>query len=330
MKTIIIGGLTLVAVPTTIYGYAMNNADIVDGAASIVEVASVAEDTVDTTKATETPVDSNIADILNIETASADNDRTTIGEEMIAENINAYMSGLKDSTDNISKAISETKNQTKTTQKLAESNSTDNKKETTTEVESTAVETESVEQVEEYVEPVVVEVAPAEPVREYVVYKASTHYVHKNTCRWADGSCYEIESTEGLEARRCTECNADIEIINEYFEPVPETNVGYVDDYDRQLLAEIVWHEAGSSWITQYNKAKIAAGVMNRVYDSRFPDTVYGVLTAPKQFSGYWPGCCTPTQECYDAVDYYFAHPEEFNGDNSWYGDGRQNHFYCI
>ena len=99
-------------------------------------------------------------------------------------------------------------------------------------------------------------------------------------------------------------------------------------DYDRQLLAEIVWHEAGSSWISQYNKAKVAAGVMNRVNDSRFPSTVYDVLTQRGQFSGYWPGCCSPTQDCYDAVDYYFNHTDEFNSDNSWWGDGKQNHFY--
>lgn len=156
-----------------------------------------------------------------------------------------------------------------------------------------------------------------------VVYKPSTHYVHLNTCRWYSSECYEIDSTEGLECRKCSECNPDIDIINEY---VPETPT--VADYDRQLLAEIVWHEAGSSWISQYNKAKVAAGVMNRVSDSRFPGTVYDVLTQRGQFTGYWPGCCNPTQACYDAVDYYFNHTDEFNSDNSWWGDGKQNHFY--
>ena len=146
--------------------------------------------------------------------------------------------------------------------------------------------------------------------------------------------------------RLCSECNPDIPVEKEYKEPeitviVAATNEkeeketeavatysGSIDSYSRQLLAEIVWHEAGSDWISQYNKAKVAAGVMNRVYDSRFPDTVYSVLTQRGQFSGYWPGSCTPTQACYDAVDYYFSHQSEFNSDNSWYGDGTQNHFY--
>lgn len=158
---------------------------------------------------------------------------------------------------------------------------------------------------------------------EYVVYKPTTYYIHRSSCHWVDNSCIKITDTNGIQCRRCSECNPDMVIVTEYIPPTPT-----IADSDRQMLAEIVWHEAGSSWISQYNKAKIAAGVMNRVNDSRFPGTVYGVLTQPGQFTGYWPGCCTPTQACYDAVDYYFNHTSEFNGDNSWWGDGSQNHFY--
>ena len=177
---------------------------------------------------------------------------------------------------------------------------------------------------------------------EYIVFKESTHYVHRSTCRWYDSNCYEITDTNNIEARICTECNPEIEIVNEYIDPAPVTesvsieeeiaNISStttcVTEYERTLLAEIVHHEAGSDWITQYNKAKVAAGVMNRVYDARFPNDVYSVLTAPRQFENYWPGCCIPNQADYDAVDYYFAHQDEFNNDNSWYGDGYQNHFY--
>lgn len=168
--------------------------------------------------------------------------------------------------------------------------------------------------------------APTEPTEMYVVFKPETHYIHKNSCHWAaQGIIERIETTEGIEARRCSECNPEIEIIKEYVPPVVSTGIG---DYDRLLLAEIVWHEAGSDWISQYEKARVCAGVMNRVNDSRFPNTVYGVLTQKNQFSGYWPGCCIPTQACYDAVDYYFNHTNEFGNENSWWGDGYQNHFY--
>lgn len=184
--------------------------------------------------------------------------------------------------------------------------------------------------------PVVEETTSQIEEEEYIVYKPSTHYIHRSTCHWVNDECYEITDTNDIEARKCRECNPDIEIVNQYIEIVTVTTTPTaatdsptsVDNYSRQLLAEITWHEAGSSWISIYNKACIVAGVMNRVRDSRFPNTVYGVLTARGQFSGYWPGCCTPTQACYDAVDYYFAHTSEFGNFNSWYGDGKQNHFY--
>lgn len=176
---------------------------------------------------------------------------------------------------------------------------------------------------------------PPAQIEEFIVFKSSTHYVHCSTCHWATSDCEKITDTENIKARKCTECNPDIEIKHVYKEPVTTTTTtsaatssAAIDSYSRQLLAEIVWHEAGSNWISTYEKAHIAAAVMNRVYDSRFPSTVYGVLTAPGQFTGYWPGSCSATQACYDAVDYYFAHTGEFDNSNSWYGDGRRNYFY--
>lgn len=166
---------------------------------------------------------------------------------------------------------------------------------------------------------------PTPQITEVIVFKPSTHYLHRSTCHWVDDECYEISDTSNIEARICTECNPDIIIQNEYVEPIPTYSI---DAYSRQLLAEIVWHEYGSDWVSIPEKARIAAGVMNRVNDSRFPNTVYEVLVAPGQFTGYWPGCCSPTQSCYDAVDYYFSHQNEFGCENSWWGDSYQNHFY--
>lgn len=106
-----------------------------------------------------------------------------------------------------------------------------------------------------------------------------------------------------------------------------ESNI-MIDTNDRRYLAEIVMHEAGSDSIVLYNKAYIVAAVMNRVNDSRFPDSIYEVLTQPGQFSGFAIGACNPTQSCYDAVDYYFNHVDDFGNENSWYGDGINNYFY--
>lgn len=73
----------------------------------------------------------------------------------------------------------------------------------------------------------------------YVVYKPSTHYIHMNTCRWAaNDEVQRIENTEGIEARRCSECNPSMEIITEYIEPVPEVieptgSMTYVKNFTR-------------------------------------------------------------------------------------------------
>lgn len=102
-----------------------------------------------------------------------------------------------------------------------------------------------------------------------------------------------------------------------------------VTDYERELLAEIVEHEAGSSWISCYDKACCVAAVMNRVRQGCWGGyDVYSVLAAPGQFSGFYPGYVSPQSGAYEAVDYYFAHPEEFSSYiTSWCGDGYQNYF---
>ena len=101
-----------------------------------------------------------------------------------------------------------------------------------------------------------------------------------------------------------------------------------IDSYSYQLLAEIVAHEAGIDTIGIYDKAHIVSAVMNRVYDARFPDTVYDNLIDQTQFPGFYIGTCIPSQSCYEAVDYYFAHINEFDNCNSWYGTGVENIFY--
>lgn len=53
---------------------------------------------------------------------------------------------------------------------------------------------------------------------EYLVFKPSTHYVHRSTCRWNDSSCYKIEDTNGIQVRLCSECNPNIKVITPYVE----------------------------------------------------------------------------------------------------------------
>ena len=171
--------------------------------------------------------------------------------------------------------------------------------------------------------------------REYVVYKPSTHYVHRNTCHWCTDECYEIHSTEGLDCLYCTECNPDIEIVSAYKAPTPTlTSLQYVTEEERIYLCNTVAYEYGSDWVPLYDKACVVATVMNRVRDGGWtnglPSTVYNVLTAPYQYN---PAYATPyysynvTQSCIDAVEYYFEHQGDFPHYTSFWGDGRYNYF---
>lgn len=59
------------------------------------------------------------------------------------------------------------------------------------------------------------------PVEEYLVYKPSSYYIHKNTCRWNKDDAYRVDDVTGLEARLCTECNPVCEGYTEYIPPEP-------------------------------------------------------------------------------------------------------------
>lgn len=97
------------------------------------------------------------------------------------------------------------------------------------------------------------------------------------------------------------------------------------------MLANLVAHEYGADWVATAEKAKVVAVVMNRVRDSRFPNTIRSVILQRNQFcwvpdSYYWR---RTTQGCKNAVIYYFNHQSEFSRSiNSFWGDGRVNHFY--
>lgn len=113
-----------------------------------------------------------------------------------------------------------------------------------------------------------------------------------------------------------------------YTEPVCEIKSDLpITETERILLCNLVGREYGSDYVPISEKAKVVAVVMNRVNSSLFPNTIYEVLTQPYQFSGYIASdeySYQVTDSVIEAVDYYFAHIEEFGdwlyfeGDNVW------------
>jgi hypothetical protein len=115
---------------------------------------------------------------------------------------------------------------TTTTSIISSTTSTTNTTEATSTTEIATVPTTTIIETEETTEEVVEEetttevattveeeVENNEPEREYVVYKPSTHYIHRSTCRWFDSEWYEISDTEGLECIKCSECNPEMDIV---------------------------------------------------------------------------------------------------------------------
>lgn len=80
-------------------------------------------------------------------------------------------------------------------------------------------------------------------------------------------------------------------------------------DYEKELLATLVWHEAGNQDIV--GKQLVVDCVLNRVNSEDFPDDVYSVINQPNQFvSVHQPGyydeeCMTAVEkECRQRCDY--------------------------
>ena len=61
----------------------------------------------------------------------------------------------------------------------------------------------------------------------------------------------------------------------------------YFTEDDVVAVAKMLWGEARGC--TLDNQQKAVWCVLNRVDDSRFPDTIQGVLSQPSQFHGYSP-----------------------------------------
>ena len=69
-------------------------------------------------------------------------------------------------------------------------------------------------------------------------------------------------------------------------EPSAELEMYFTED-DVIAMAEMLWGEARGC--KRDNQVMAVWCVLNRVDDSRFPDTIQGVLSQPSQFHGYSP-----------------------------------------
>ena len=153
-----------------------------------------------------------------------------------------------------------------------------------------------------------------------------------------------VETTIAAEEYVEPTTEAPQETTETYVEPATEPVVIDVEseedslpitDEEYILLCNAVAHEAGCNWICTEDKAKVVEVIMNRVSSTSFPNTIYGVITQPYQFSGAWSYANLGTysngvtQSVKDAVTLYFTDNGSFTqGYIGCWCDGYSNHFY--
>lgn len=96
-----------------------------------------------------------------------------------------------------------------------------------------------------------------------------------------------------------------------------------------ELLACVIYQEAGSDSICDECRYRVADVVLNRVNDPRFPDTIYEVLTAPSQYGNYsktgvvWPSRASNKGEAHAVQRAYNIAMSVMAGTHSdLYGEG--------
>lgn len=96
------------------------------------------------------------------------------------------------------------------------------------------------------------------------------------------------QTAESLSKKGYSDSSAYVQAAKSTWNEAQKAIAGYqklaqYSDEDIRILTTTVFHEAGHT--TEQLRQYVAQVVLNRVEDSRFPDTVKGVITQPGQYS---------------------------------------------
>ena len=96
------------------------------------------------------------------------------------------------------------------------------------------------------------------------------------------------QTAESLRKKGYSDSSAYVQAAKSTWNEAQKAIAGYqklaqYSDEDIRILTTTVFHEAGHT--TEQLRQDVAQVVLNRVEDSRFPDTVKGVITQPGQYS---------------------------------------------
>lgn len=147
---------------------------------------------------------------------------------------------------------------------------------------------------------------------------------------------HEIEEAEEVEEPEIRVVEPEIYISEEPTEEEVEADTEEpveeeieVDPEELELLACVIYQEAGADYCCDDCRRRVADVVLNRVEDDRFPDNIQDVLTQKRQYGRYyWTGVVWPERAKNDcekhAVERAYRIAEEvLKGEHSeLYGEG--------
>ena len=91
------------------------------------------------------------------------------------------------------------------------------------------------------------------------------------------------------------EARCIVEFCRETMAPEP------ADEETVEMLALVIYQEAGGNACSDNTRRMVGEVALNRVEDSRFPDTLEGVLTQKAQYGRlYWTGLIWPERASYE------------------------------
>ena len=118
-------------------------------------------------------------------------------------------------------------------------------------------------------------------------------------------------------------------IIPEETETIPEETKPYIDPYEVEMLACVIFQEAGWDRSCDDCRRRVADVVLNRVADDRFPNNIHDVLMQKNQYGRYywtgivWPDYASDPNEKADVERAYRIAREVLSGQHSdLYGKG--------
>lgn len=135
--------------------------------------------------------------------------------------------------------------------------------------------------------------------------------------------------------------NTNTEVVQKSYVQTKEQNeTPKYTQYELDLLARVIWSEAGSDWLTDEHQRAVASVVINRVNDDRFPNTINDVVYQPGQYGCVYNGMIykTPNQRAYDNAKYVIENGVTIPSNVVWQSkstQGRglykyiQGHYFC-